>query len=163
MKLSDIWKGESTTNIRGHISRHVGLQVWNATATFMIFKQKLNTTTLIIQKFCDHFFQQPASLANSSIFCCFPAHSCPGSNFEWIYIWHNISFQIEWKKYFISNWMRWFCLERFQNGKLASRSVDTVSTFVQLNSTLLSEWFWSHFSPERDREEISNSKEKQKI
>ena len=43
----------------------------------------------------------------------------------------------------------------FQNGKLASRSVDTVSTFVQLNSTLpqlccLSGFEASSFSPERE-------------
>ena len=46
-------------------------------------------------------------------------------------------------------------MARFQNGKLASRSVDTVSTFVQLNSTLpqlccLSGFEASSFSPERE-------------
>ena len=47
-------------------------------------------------------------------------------------------------------------MARFQNGKLASRSVDTVSTFVQLNSTTLpqlcclSGFEASSFSPERE-------------
>ena len=51
-----------------------------------------------------------------------------------------------------------------QNGKLASRSVDTVSTFVQLSQLCcLSGFEASHFSPERDREEISNSREEPKI
>ena len=67
---------------------------------------------------------------------------------------------LEW--YLSLSWMRWCCLAGFQNGKLASRSVDTVSTFVQLNSTLPNFVVWVVLKPaaflQRERKSISNSK-----
>ena len=93
LKLSDIWKGESAANIWRHISRHIGLQVWNAPAPFIIFKsnksdEKIWNALYYPKVTC--LFQQPASMANSAIFCCFPAHSCSGENAAEIYFWNDI-------------------------------------------------------------------------